>query len=191
MDEPMMMERVLLWWQRNLGGLYVLIGTVAIGLAALFWYAAGPVSVAWMWGVAHRHEATLHNAAVKLPKGWREHNSVGRSDLHLEKPYKWHARLDAVDMDELSGPDADYQRMLNTLNSLEKVAISNGEVAAVYPLSDANAARFVCLEHGNAEEATLHVTCLERDGRRVVRMVGEENSRQDFAAILTGMAALP
>jgi hypothetical protein len=190
MDEPMMSQRFLLWWQRNMPVLYVLVATAVLGLVVLLWYAVGPVSAAWMWGVTHGREATLHKAAVKLPGGWREHNSMGRSDLHLERAFLWHARMDTVDVDELSGAAADFQRMLNTLNSLEKLAIKDGEVAAVYPLSDSNAARFVCMEHGNAEEATLHVTCLERDGRRVVRMVGEEDSRQDFAAILTALAAL-
>jgi hypothetical protein len=187
-DQPPMMMRLFFWARRNMPVWYALAGCAVFGVLVLIWYAVGPGSVAWMWGATHGHAATLGKASVKLPRGWREHNSVGRADLHLERPFKWHARTDTVDVDELNGAAADFQRMLNTLNSLEKMAIKEGDVAAVYPLSDANAARFVCMEHGSKDEEAVHVTCLERDGRRVVRMNGYEDSRQDFAAILSSIA---
>jgi hypothetical protein len=189
-DSPMMMERFLLWWQRNLAVAYVLAGSVVFGVVALFWYAEGPVTMAGLWGLAHGHTATYHAMAVKLPPGWREEDGVSQADLHLDKPYEWREKIETVDVDEFTGKDVDFGRRMNTLRSLEQMATRDGDVSAVYPLSDVNAARFVCMEHGAPDHTTLHVTCLSRDGRRVVRMAGSEDTRADFAAILTALAGV-
>jgi hypothetical protein len=189
-DNPGMPERFVLWWRRNLDVAYVLGGALIFTIAVLCWYAYGPVTMAWVWGVTHGHTAQLRGTSVRLPPMWRQEYGSADADLHLVKPSKWRTKVETFDVDELHGADVDPNRMLNTLQSLEKMAVSQGETAAVYPLSAANDERFVCMEHGNAERNTLHVTCLERDGKRVTRMVGSESSRQDFAAILTALSAV-
>ena len=186
----MRMERFVLWWRRNIALAYVLAGSLLIGVVALFWYAYGPVTMARVWGLAHGRTVTYHATAVKLPLGWRVEDGVSSADLHLVKPYAWRAKVETVDVDEFTGKDVDFDLTMNTLRSLERIATEEGEVGGVYPLSDANAARFVCMEHGAPDHATVHVTCLARDGRHVARMVGDETTRADFGVILTGLGAL-
>lgn len=166
---------------------YVLAGSIVFGLLALLWYGYGAVTMAQVWGMTHGHAATFHMKAVKLPGGWREEEAGPHSDLHLTRPSKWHAAVETVDVEEFKGADVDFERTMNTLRSLEKMATADGDVAGVAAVDAANAARYACLEHSATDRTVLHRTCLTLDGRYVVRMLGDENSRADFAAILTAL----
>jgi len=187
-DDVMLLQRFLQWWQRNISVAYVLLGAVAVSLVGMLWYAYGPVTMAGMWGVVHGRTATYQGTPLKLPAGWREEEGVARSDFHLVRPYTWREKTETVDVDEFTGSDVDFERTMNTLRSLETMATKIGDVAAVYSLSEANAARYACVEHDAPDHTVLHVTCLTRDGRHVVRMLGDESSLPDFAAILTELA---
>jgi hypothetical protein len=170
------------WWNRRVP-IFLIGAFCVVALSALFvWAFCGDFIHSIAWDLLNRRTATFRGQTLQVPWFWQEEKWTNYNEFELTRPYLLTPFPSSVTASFMNASQADVGRKIDTMRGgYAKLAQSlRGNFNPDASLDP----HFICMGEDASGSQYQVLTCLSRDGRWSVSMMGLKQSIPEFEIIL-------